>query len=271
MTPGRPRLFVPVALGTVLAFLYGPILLVVVFSFNASRLVTVWGGVSLRWYGALLDNAPLREAAWLSVRVAAMSGALATLFGTLAALLLARRPRSAGAAFVSATIYAPLVTPDVVAGLSLLLVFVALGIDRGVGTLVLAHAALATPFVAVLIRAKLVTLGRVYEDAAADLGAGPLAAFCTVTLPLAAPAIVAGFLLAFTLSLDDLVVASFVSGPGATTLPMRIYSQVRLGVTPEINAVATLLIAAAALAVGAATLLSRRGDRSARRGAGLGV
>lgn len=262
MRAGRPpRAFATAALLATLAFLYAPIVLVVVFSFNASRLVTVWGGASLHWYGALADDVPLREAALLSGEVALLSGLAATLAGTLAALVLVRRPRSAEAAFVSAAIYAPLVTPDVVAGLSLLLVFVALGIERGIGTLVLAHAALSTPFVAILVRAKLATIGRIYEDVAADLGAGPAAAFFTVTLPLAAPAIAAGFMLAFTLSLDDLVVASFASGPGATTLPMRIYSQMRLGVSPEINAVATLLIAAAAAAVTLATLLVRGGSR----------
>ena len=266
--------FSTATLAAVLAFLYGPILLVVLFSFNASRLVTVWGGFSTHWYGSLWTNGPLLDAAGLSLRVALLSAAGATVIGTLAALALARSGRGLGSFALSAAIYVPLVTPEVITGLSLLLLFVALGLERGFWTVVLAHTVLGVPFVAVLVRAKLATLPPLLEEAAADLGASPAAIVRTVILPLAWPAVAAGFLLAFTISLDDLVVTSFASGPGATTLPMRIYSQVRLGVTPEINAVATLLIAVAGLAVLLATAASgmwrRRGSRRQRAPAVVG-
>lgn len=240
------------------AFLYGPILGLVVFSFNASRLVTVWGGFSLRWYGELLRNEALMEAAWVTFRVALVSAALATLLGTLAAIALVRQGRFPFRGLFTGMIYAPLVMPEVITGLSLLLLFVAIGWNRGFWTIVLAHTTFTMCFVAVVVQARLVDFDRSLEDAAMDLGATPLRAFTSVTLPLIAPAIGAGFLLAFTLSLDDLVIASFTSGPGATTLPMRIYSQARLGVTPEINAASTILIGAVTLGVIAATWVARR-------------
>lgn len=224
------------------AFLYAPIGLLVVYSFNASKLVTVWGGFSTRWYAALLDNQQLVESAWTSLRVALASATLATLLGALAALALSRFGRfRTRTAFVS-MLYAPLVTPEVVIGLALLLLFVSLEMERGFWTIVIAHTTLGMSFVTVVVYARLAAFDRTLEDAAMDLGASPISAFVYVTLPLIAPAIVAGFLLAFTISLDDFVLASFTSGPGSTTLPMRIYSQVRLGVTPEVNAISTLLI-----------------------------
>ncbi|MBV9076979.1 MAG: ABC transporter permease [Methylobacteriaceae bacterium] len=241
-----------------LAFLYGPMLLLVLYSFNASRLVTVWGGFSTRWYAALLANEPLREASLVSLRVALVSAALATLVGTLAAILLARPGRVAGRRTFTALLLAPMVLPEVIVGLSLLLLFVALGFERGIWTVTLAHATVTTAFVAVVVQARLLGIERDLEAAARDLGASPATAFLTVTLPLAAPAIGAGFLLAFTLSLDDLVVASFTAGPGSTTLPMRIYSSVRLGVTPEINAASSLLMGLVGAAVLVASLASRR-------------
>jgi putrescine transport system permease protein len=246
------------ALAFGMAFLYLPILTLVAYSFNASRLVTVWGGFSTRWYGALFRNEPLMEAAWVTVRVALVSATLATVLGTLAAIVLARHGRFRGRGTFTGMIYAPLVMPEVITGLALLLLFVAVGLDRGFWTVTLAHTTLTLCFVAVVVQARLVGVDPRLEEAAQDLGATPLRAFLQVTLPLIAPAVLAGFLLAFTLSLDDLVLASFTSGPGATTLPMRIYGQVRLGVTPEINAASTILIGVVALGVTTATLLTKR-------------
>jgi putrescine transport system permease protein len=224
------------------AFLYVPIALVVLYSFNASRLVTVWGGFSTHWYGALFEDAQVVDSAWISLRIALMSAFVATVCGTCAALVLARFGRFRGRTLLAAMIYAPLVMPEVILGLSLLLLFVAAGVPRGFWTVVAGHATLSLCFVAVLVHARLATLDRALEEAAMDLGASPWRALTAITLPLAAPAILAGYALAFTLSLDDFVIASFTSGPGSTTLPMRIYSQMRLGVTPEINAISSLLI-----------------------------
>lgn len=240
-----------------LAFLYLPIVILVIYSFNASKLVTVWGGFSLQWYGALFRNGPLMEAAWISVRIAFTSATIATVLGTMAALALVRHGRFAGRTLFTGLIYAPMVMPEVITGLSLLLLFVALDVDRGFWTVVAAHATLTMCFATVIIQARLVSFDRTLEEAAMDLGCPPAKTFFAITLPLIAPSIAAAFVLAFTLSLDDLVVASFTSGPGATTLPMRIYSQVRLGVTPEINAACTILIALVAIGL-AAVLFVRR-------------
>ncbi len=231
------------------AFLYGPIALVVLYSFNASRLVAVWGGFSTHWYGALLHDDQLMASAVTSLEVALASAAIATVLGTLAALTLARVPRFAGRSFFVAMVYAPLVLPEVILGVSLLLLFVALGVARGIATVVAAHATVSLCYATVVVRARLAGLDRSVEEAAADLGAPPFAVFRRVTLPLIAPAVVAAFLLAMTLSLDDLVIASFTTGPGSTTLPMRIYSAVRLGVSPEINAASTLLIGVVGVAL----------------------
>ncbi|MDH7794740.1 MULTISPECIES: ABC transporter permease [unclassified Beijerinckia] len=223
-------------------FLYVPIALVIIYSFNASKLVTVWGGWSTRWYGSLLDNAQVLDSAWLSLKVAFLSGVLSTILGTMAALVLSRYGRFRGRLVFSSLIYAPLVMPEVIMGLSLLLLFVAIDMDRGFWTLLIAHTTFGLCFVAIVVNAKLAGFDRSLEEAARDLGASPVATFFQVTLPIIAPSVIAGFLLAFTISLDDFVIASFTTGPGATTLPMRIYSQVRLGVTPEINAISTLMI-----------------------------
>ena len=239
------------------AFLYLPILVVVLYSFNASRLVTVWGGFSTRWYGALLANEALLSAAWVTVRVGLLSAALATLLGTLAALALSRHGRFPGRTLFTGLVYAPMVMPEVITGLALLLLFVAVEWERGFWTVTLAHTTLTLCFVTVVVEARLATFDRSLEEAAIDLGATPLVAFLTVTLPGILPAVAAGFLLAFTLSLDDLVIASFTSGPDATTLPMRIYGQVRLGVTPEINAAATILIGVVAAGVMTASLVRK--------------
>jgi putrescine transport system permease protein len=240
------------------AFLYLPILILVVYSFNASRLVTVWGGFSTQWYVALFRNEALIDAAWVTLRIALLSASVATVLGTLAAISLTRYGRFRGRALFTGMVYAPMVMPEVITGLSLLLLFVAAGLDRGFWTVMLAHTTFTMCFVTVVVQSRLVTFDRSLEEAAMDLGATPLRTFFSVTLPLIAPAIAAGFLLAFTLSLDDLVIASFTSGPGATTLPMRIYGQVRLGVTPEINAASTILIALVTVGVIAATLLGKR-------------
>jgi putrescine transport system permease protein len=254
----RFGLFNATALAFGFAFLYLPILLLVVYSFNASRLVTVWGGFSTQWYAALFRNEALMSAAWVTLRVGLVSATLATVLGTLAALALTRFGRFRGRTLFTGMIYAPMVMPEVITGLSLLLFFVALNVDRGFWTIVLAHVTFTMCFVAVVVQSRLVAFDRALEEAALDLGATPLRAFFSVTLPLIAPAVAAGFLLAFTLSIDDLVIASFTAGPGATTLPMRIYSQVRLGVTPEINAASTILIALVTLGVIVATLATKR-------------
>jgi putrescine transport system permease protein len=240
------------------AFLYGPILLLVIFSFNASRLVTVWGGLSTRWYAALAADAQLIASVRTSLLVALVSAAVATINGTLAAITLVRFGRFRTRTLFAGAIYAPLVMPEVILGLSLLLLFVALGIERGFWTIVAAHATFTMCFVTVLVQSRLYGFDRSLEEAAMDLGAGPVRSFLTITLPLIRPAIVAGFLLAFTLSLDDLVIASFTAGPGSTTLPMRIYSQVRLGVSPEINAISTLMLALVGLVLLSVAVLARR-------------
>ena len=239
-----------------LAFLYLPIAILVIYSFNASRLVTVWGGWSTRWYVALLNDSAIVEAAFISLRIAFISATAATVLGTLAAISLVRLGRFPGRMSFSLLVYAPIVMPEVITGLALLLLFVALGLDRGFWTVTIAHTTLTMCFVTLVVQARLVTFDRSLEEAAMDLGAPPLRTLWSVTLPLIWPAVAAGWILAFTLSLDDFVLASFTTGPGATTLPIRIYSEVRLGVKPEVNAISTLMIAAVAIAVCAASLLT---------------
>jgi putrescine transport system permease protein len=240
-----------------LAFLYLPILILVIYSFNASRLVTVWGGWSTRWYVALLSDEAMIEAAWVSLRIAVVSATAATVLGTLAALALVRAGRFRGRVLFSGMIYAPLVMPEVITGLSLLLLFVAIEAERGFWTVTMAHTTLTMGFVAVIVQSRLLDFDRSLEEAAMDLGCPPFRTFLTVTLPLIAPALAAGWVLAFTLSLDDLVIATFTTGPGATTLPIRIYSEVRLGVKPQINAICTIVIALVALAIIAVSLLAK--------------
>jgi len=247
------------------AFLYLPIVLLVVYSFNASKLVTVWAGFSTRWYVSLIHNDGILNAAWVTLRVGLLSATLATVLGTLAALALTRYTRFRGRVLFSGMVFAPLVMPDVIIGLSLLLLFVALGFDRGFLTITLAHVTFTMCFVAVVVQSRLLSFDRSLEEAAMDLGATPVRTFFQVTLPVIAPAVLSGWMLAFTLSLDDLVIASFASGPGATTLPMKIYSQVRLGVTPEINAVCTILIGIVAVGVVAAALVNRRREMQRQR------
>ncbi len=248
---------VTVALG--LAFLYLPIVILIVYSFNASRLVTVWGGWSLAWYRALLHDEAMLQAASISLRVASLSATAATVLGTCAAVALTRLGRFRTRLLFSGMVYAPLVMPEVITGLSLLLLFVAVNADRGFWTIVIAHTTLTLCFVTVIVQARLIGFDRSLEEAAMDLGCPPLKTFLTVTLPLILPAVAAGWMLAFSLSLDDLVIASFTTGPGATTLPIRIYSEVRLGVKPEINAICTIIVAVVALVTVVASLMMKRG------------
>ena len=247
------------------AFLYIPILILVIYSFNDSKLVTVWGGFSTRWYGEMLSNQQLMDAAWVTLRVAIISSTLATILGTMAGLVLVRMGRFTGRTLFSGMVFAPLVMPEVITGLSLLLLFVSINFDRGFWTLVIAHATFTMCFAAVVIQARLYDFDQRVEEAAMDLGATPLATFFQVTLPIILPSVVSAWLLAFTLSIDDLVISSFTTGPGATTLPMKIYSQVRLGVTPEINAVSTVLIAIVTIGVITASYLTKYQAMQAER------
>jgi putrescine transport system permease protein len=247
------------------AFLYLPIVILIVFSFNESRLVTVWGGFSTKWYGTLFSNQGLMDAVWVTARVSVISATVATVLGTMAALALTRWTRFRGRLLFSGMVFAPLVMPEVITGLSLLLLFVSLGFDRGITTVTLAHITFTMCYVAVVVQSRLVSFDRSLEEAAMDLGATPTRTFFAITLPVILPAVVAGWMLAFTLSLDDLVIASFTSGPGATTLPMKIYSQVRLGVTPEINAICTILIGIVSLGVLTASVVNKRREVQRRR------
>src|SRR5215831_10423198 len=262
-----PSWFNVTALALGLAFLYVPIAILVIYSFNASRLVTVWGGWSMRWYVELLHDEAMLESALVTLRIGLLSAAAATVLGTLAALALTRFGRFRGRILFGGMIYAPLVMPEVITGLSLLLLFVAADVDRGFWTITIAHTTLTMCFVAIIVQARLVDFDRSLEEAAMDLGCPPLQTFLTVTLPLIAPAIAAGWMLAFSLSLDDLVIASFTTGPGATTLPIRIYSEVRLGVKPEINAVCTIMIAFVAFGTIASSLVAKRGAAQRERAA----
>lgn len=252
-----PSTFNGVAVAAGLAFLYAPIVILVAYSFNASRLVTVWGGFSTRWYAAVFADAQLLDSLWVTLRVGLISATLATALGVLAALALTRG-RFRGRTLFAGGLYATLVMPEVILGLSLLLLFVAVGAPRGFWTTTLGHATLTLAYATVVVQARLASFDRSLEEAARDLGCPPWKSFVLVTLPLIAPAVAAAWMLAFTLSLDDLVIASFTSGPGATTLPMRLYSQVRLGVDPKINAVSTLLIGLVVTGVTAAWLIQRR-------------
>jgi putrescine transport system permease protein len=237
------------------AFLYIPVALLIIYSFNASRLVTVWGGFSTKWYGELLRNEQILNAAWLSLKVAALSASLAVALGTLAGLVLARFGPFKGRTLLSGLTTAPLVMPEVITGLSLLLLFVTMEqligwpAGRGMTTIVISHITLTMAYVTVIVQSRLAQMDDSLEEAAMDLGARPFKVFFLITLPIIAPALMSGWLLAFTLSLDDLVITSFVAGPGSSTLPMVIFSKVRLGVSPDINALATILVAVVAVGV----------------------
>ncbi len=249
------------------AFLYVPILIMMAYSFNASRLATVWGGFSTEWYGKLLQNDQVIDAALLSLRIAVVSATFATILGTLAGLTLARLGRFKGRTLFSGMISAPLIMPDVITGLSLLMLFVSLEVligwpsGRGANTVTLAHITFSMAYVAIIVQSRLTSMDQSVEEAAMDLGSTPLRVLWDITLPIIAPAMISGWLLAFTLSLDDLVIASFTSGPGGTTLPMLIFSKVKLGVTPDINALATIIVCIVTIGVVLAGVLMMRADR----------
>ncbi|MFN7710685.1 MAG: ABC transporter permease subunit [Holosporales bacterium] len=237
------------------AFLYAPILTLVVFSFNASQALTSWGGFSTRWYQSLIHNENILNAAWLSLKIAFMTANIAVTLGTIAALVAVRFRTFKGRAFFNSIVTAPLVMPDVMTGLALLMMFVMTQqiwgwpAQRGMSTIMLGHATISIAYVLVIVRARLAEFDPQLEEAALDLGARPLTVFWRITLPLIAPSIAAGWLLAFTLSLDDVVLASFLSGPGTTTLPMVVFSSIRFGISPEINALATIIVSMVAIGV----------------------
>ncbi len=239
-------------------FLYLPMIILVIYSFNESRLVTVWAGFSTKWYAELMQNTAFLDAAWITVKVGFWSSTLATILGTMAAYVMVRGGRFFGRTLFSGMVYAPLVMPEVITGLSLLLFFIAIDLDRGVLTIVLAHTTFSMCYVSVVVSSRLVSFDKSLEEAALDLGCTPFDAFRSVTLPIIAPSVIAGWLLAFTLSLDDLVIASFASGPSSTTLPIKIFSAVRLGVTPEINALSTIMIGIVTVGVITASLVMKR-------------
>jgi putrescine transport system permease protein len=253
------------------AFLYVPIMSMIFYSFNESKLVTVWGGFSAKWYGQLLQDEQLISGLWLSLRLAFVSACIAVVIGTLAAVMLVRYQRFRGRTLFSAMVTAPLVMPEVITGLSLLLVFVAFAPlpfmpgSRGFATIMIAHATLTLSYVTVVVQSRLASMDVSLKEAAMDLGARPGKVFFVITLPIIAPAVASGWLLAFTLSVDDLVIASFTAGPSTNTLPMMIYSKVRLGVTPEINALATIMVGLVAVAVLIAGLLMAQQERARER------
>ncbi|PMR67246.1 ABC transporter permease subunit [Halomonas heilongjiangensis] len=267
----RKPSFTTVMLILGLVFLYLPMLILVFYSFNASRLVTVWAGFSGRWYIELLRDQQILDAVWTSLRIAFFSASMAVCLGTLAAFVMVRFGRFRGKTALASMITAPLVMPEVITGLSLLLLFVHMAEligwpgDRGMTTIWIAHTTFCSAYVAVVVSSRLREVDLSLEEAAMDLGAPPVKTFFQITLPVIAPALAAGWLLAFTLSLDDLVIASFVSGPGATTLPMVVFSSVRLGVSPKINALATLIILAVSLATFLAWYLMRRSEAKRRQ------
>ena len=253
------------------AFLYVPILSLIVYSFNKSRLVTVWAGFSTEWYGRLFENRQILGAAWLSLKIAAINATGAVILGTLAGLALARFGQFRGRTILSSMTTAPLVMPEVITGLSLLLLFVAMEqiigwpAGRGVTTITIAHMTFTMAYVTVIVQSRLATMDDSLEEAAMDLGARPAKVFFLITLPIIAPALLSGWLLAFTISLDDLVIASFVAGPGSSTLPMVIFSKVRLGVSPDINALASIMVLLVAIGVVIAGILMSRQEKTRQR------
>lgn len=254
-----------------LLFLYFPIVLLVVLSFNDNRSVSVWSEFSFRWYGELLRDDQLLSAAWLSVRVAFISATCAVVLGTMAGMMLARFGMFKGRALFSGMVSAPLVMPEVIMGLSMLLMFVSMEQifgwpeGRGMLTIILAHVTFTMSFVTVVVQSRLVSMDASLEEAAMDLGARPAKVFFVITLPLIAPAIVSGWLLAFTLSLDDLVITSFVSGPGSTTLPQIVFSSVRLGLSPKVNALATIVVTIVAIGIICAGIYNARQEKARQR------
>ena len=250
------------------AFLYIPLMSVIVYSFNDSQLVSLWGGFSFRWYQALLQDEQIWSAALLSLRIAVVSATVATILGTLVGLALNRLRSFPGRLLLTGMITAPLIMPEIITGISLLFLFITLAdwigwpVTRGATTITIAHITFSMAYVAVVVRSRLSGMNQSLEEAAMDLGGRPLRVFFDITVPMIAPAMLAGWLLSFTLSLDDVVIASFVSGPGSTTLPMLIFSKVRLGVTPDVNALATVIIVTVAVGVITAGMITRRTKRA---------
>jgi len=266
----RPPGMLMTVLGIGVALLYVPLLVMIGYSFNASPLVGIWGGFSTHWYRELLDNAQLISAAWLSLRIGFMAATAAVLLGTLAAIALVRFRQFHGRFLLTAMVNAPLVMPEIITGITQLLLLISMlhlfgWPHRGFLTIVLAHVTFCTAYVTITVQSRLGTADRSLEEAAMDLGSGPVRAFIDTTLPIIAPALASSWLLSFTLSLDDLVISSFVSGPGASTLPMVIFSKVKLGVSPDINALATLIIAIVGVGVLVAGVLMRRADQRHQR------
>ncbi len=259
------------------AFLYIPIGSLIVYSFNRSKLVTVWGGFSTMWYGELLHNRQILDAAWLSLRVASISATLAVVLGTLGGMVLARFGPFRGRTLFSGLTTAPLVMPEVITGLSLLLLFVTMEqligwpAGRGMTTIIISHVTLTMAYVTVIVQSRLTQMDESLEEAAMDLGARPWKVFFVITLPIIFPALLSGWLLSFTLSLDDLVITSFVAGPGSSTLPMVIFSKVRLGVSPDINALATILVTVVAIGITVAGVLMSRQQKARERDAQMAL
>ncbi|ROO08147.1 Inner membrane ABC transporter permease protein YdcV [Pseudomonas fluorescens] len=254
-----------------LMFIYLPMLILVIYSFNASKLVTVWGGWSVKWYVGLLDNTQLMGSVVRSLEIACYTAIAAVALGTLAAFVLTRVTRFKGRTLFGGLVTAPLVMPEVITGLSLLLLFVAMAQligwpqERGIVTIWIAHTTFCAAYVAVVVSARLRELDLSIEEAAMDLGAKPFKVFFLITIPMIAPSLAAGGMMSFALSLDDLVLASFVSGPGSTTLPMEVFSAVRLGVKPEINAVASLILLAVSLVTFLVWYFGRKAEANRKR------
>ena len=266
MPDQRPPVLLLSILCIGIAILYLPILVLIGYSFNASALVSVWGGFSTSWYTALLHNAQLLDAAWLSLEIGVVVSTGSVILGTLAAISLVRFRRFPGRLLLTGMVNAPLVMPEIITGMTQLLLFVSMlhllgWPHRGFVTIVIAHVAFCTAYVTITVQSRLYAADRSLEEAAMDLGAGPVRAFFDTTLPMLAPALASSWLLSFTLSLDDLVISSFVSGPGASTLPMVIFSKVKLGVSPDINALASLIICVVGACVLGAGVLMRRSER----------
>lgn len=266
----KRSLFLTLAMAFGLCFLYLPILVLIVFSFNASKLVSVWGGFSTKWYGALFQDSELLSAALLSIEIAALAATVSLIIGTAGGLALSRFGPFRGRALLGGLMSAPLVMPEVLIGLSLLLLFVAIENifgwpDRGMMTVIIGHSTYCVAYLAVIVQSRLVSMDDSLEEAAQDLGAKPMSVFFLITVPVIAPALISGWMLAFTLSFDDLVVSAFTSGPGTTTLPLKIYSSMRLGVNPKINALASIIVLIVAIfaVIGGAMMVNQ--ERRRRR------
>jgi putrescine transport system permease protein len=263
----RPPLFLFTFLCFGIAFLYLPIVVLIVYSFNASALVELWGGFSIKWYGALLHNQQILDAALLSIEIAVIASTGAVILGTLAAISLVRFPVFRGRLLLTGMTNAPLVMPEIITGITQLLLFVSLAsmftwaATRGMATIIIAHVAFCMSYVTITMQSRLQSADRALEEAAMDLGSGPVRAFVEITLPIIAPAIASSWLLSFTVSIDDLVISQFVAGPGVSTLPMVVYSKVKLGVSPDVNALATIVVAIVGCAVAGVGWYMRRAER----------